>query len=730
MTTYWAHSARDSIPAQSYAEHIENVRRDALKNAERAGSYSPKHRKVLTEASGLAAEYHDLGKLDPANQAVLACEGGKGRLPLNHVDAGSSYLLQAKSPFAALMVYAHHRGLPSIPNERIKEKNIFRDVELRDTTDARLNEYLKLHWSLVEDCTSRQAGERRVSLQAILARMALSCLVDADHSDTARNYGEGISAPTATLCETAERRLAVLDRYVKDLTLGRLDVRTELRSAIYAACRDADTKPSIFACDSPVGTGKTTAIMAHLLRAVAAKGLRRIVIVLPFTNIIDQSVDIYRKALLLPSENPEDIVAAHHHRVEFADWRSRQFSMLWQTPIVVTTAVQFFETLASNQTAALRKLHQIAGSAIFIDEAHAALPSYLWPAAWKWLRELSDDWGCHFVFGSGSSTRFWELDDFVQPSVKLPELVPDDVRATVKAAETARIAYRTQASPLDLASLVQWVCEQTGPRLLILNTVQSAAVVARDLAQKRGRVKVEHLSTALAPCHRKATLERVRKRLEDRSDNDWTLVATSCVEAGVDLSFRTCFRERCSLVSLIQIGGRGNRSGEYDDTQIWDFQLVYDDFLREHPTFRTSTRILGELFTEGKIGPDQCKESLRREIRQDGLKKIADEISTGEKNYDFPAVEEAFKVIDSNTVTAVIDEGILLRLDRGEKIKVEELQNYSVQIWNYRTDEWALRESARFPGVMFWTLGYDDFLGYMTGVLNMLEFRTGNMPPI
>src|SRR5687768_12435868 len=149
MTAYLAHSAREGFPSQSYAEHIENVRRDALKNAERAGGYSPKHGKVLTEASGLAAEYHDLGKLDPENQAVLACEGGKGRLPLNHVDAGSAYLLRGKSPFAALVVYAHHRGLPSIPTERTKEKNVFRDVELRDTTDARLNDYLKVHRSLI-----------------------------------------------------------------------------------------------------------------------------------------------------------------------------------------------------------------------------------------------------------------------------------------------------------------------------------------------------------------------------------------------------------------------------------------------------------------------------------------------------------------------------------------------------------------------------------------------------
>lgn len=727
MTCYLAHSARDGIPAQSYSEHIENVRHDAQSHAEVAGSYSVKFRNSLKETAGLAAEFHDLGKLDSANQSVLASEGGKRRLPLNHVDAGSAYLLQAKSPFAALMVYAHHRGLPSIPNERTKGEYLFRDGELKDATDARLSEYLGVHRSVIQARSSTGKEERPIVLEPLLARMALSCLVDADHSDTARHYEEGGSMMSANLSDTAEKRLAVLDRYVRDLTLGKLDVRTELRSAVYAACRDADTKPAMLACDSAVGTGKTTAIMAHLLRAVAAKGLRRVIVVLPFTNIIDQSVDVYRKALILPTENPQDVVAAHHHRVEFDDWRSRQFSFLWQAPVIVTTAVQFFETLANNKTGALRKFHQIAGSAIFIDEAHASLPSYLWPAAWKWLKELSEDWGCHFVFGSGSLTRFWELNDFVEPPLKLPELVLEDVRARVKDAEVGRVSYRTRKDPLELAKLIQWVSGEPGPRLLILNTVQSAAVIAGELERKHGRANIEHLSTSLAPYHRRVTLDRVKSRLEDRSDSDWTLVATSCVEAGVDLSFRTAFRERCSLVSLIQTGGRGNRSGEYDDTVVWDFSLVYDDMLREHPAFKTSARILSELFANGEVSPEQCKKALKREIRQAGLKKIVEEIATAEKARDFPAVEEAFKVIDSNTVTAVIDEGIQLRLDSGDKISVDELQQGSVQIWSYRREEWGLRECSRFPGVMFWTLAYDDFLGYMAGVLKILDFKKGNL---
>lgn len=132
--------------------------------------------------------------------------------------------------------------------------------------------------------------------------------------------------------------------------------------------------------------------MAHLLRAASDKNLRRIFVVLPYTNIITQAVEVYRKALVLKGENPEEVVVAHHHKADYAMPDSRRFTMLWHAPIVVTTAVQFFETLASNMPADLRKLHRLPGSAVFLDEAHAALPTHLWPQAWQWLNELSEHW--------------------------------------------------------------------------------------------------------------------------------------------------------------------------------------------------------------------------------------------------------------------------------------------------------------------------------------------------
>src|SRR5262249_1677483 len=143
----------------------------------------------------------------------------------------------------------------------------------------------------------------------------------------------------------AAKRLELLDQYVAELNRGREDERSRLRWQVYQACRNSETAAGVWACDSPVGSGKTTAVMAHLLKVASAKRQRRVVVVLPFTNIIDQSVDVYRKALVGPGQSLDEIVVAHHHRAEFEEPAARQYSFLWHAPIVVTTAVQFFETL-------------------------------------------------------------------------------------------------------------------------------------------------------------------------------------------------------------------------------------------------------------------------------------------------------------------------------------------------------------------------------------------------
>jgi len=731
---YLAHSAKDDIPAQSYQAHVCNVYEMALGNAARAGAYS-KHGTLMKDAVAFAALYHDLGKLAPENQQVLK-SSNRGSLPLHHWDAGVAALqsdgLSLAENLAALFVYSHHIGLQSLPDENAKGKgNVFRDITLnqdgrpvKEIIDKGLSDYIKAHKSSLTELPAMEQSEwQGVAPTPLFMRIALSCLVDADHTDTARHYNNFVPEGEILLCP--DKRLALLDKYVAVLAKKPSgdDKRNKLRQAIYDSCRNASpSEKGLITCDSPVGTGKTTAVMAHLLNVAKTKKLRRIFVVLPFTNIIDQSVDIYRN-LVLSGEDPEKAVAAHHHKAEFEDMSSRVFSFLWNAPITVTTAVQFFETLASNHPASLRKLHQLAGSAIFIDEAHAMLPATLWSQAWKWIQELVDNWGCYVVLASGSLNRFWELEEFSIPPFKnIPELVDDSVRKSALDSELIRINYVKEEKPLNADEICDWIKELQGPRLIILNTVHSAASVAKKLFKSyNDRRFVEHLSTALAPIHRKIILERIKKRLGNPNDNDWTLVATSCVEAGIDFSFRTAAREFCSLVSTIQTAGRINRSSEYGESNLWNFQIVPGVFLKEHPSFATSARILKQLFDEGKITPEYCAEAMKREVRErNQLSADSNPVVIAERNREFPSVNDQFKIIPTNTVTAIIDRGMCERIERHEKVNFLELQQKSVSIYSNNINKFSLRPLQGFKDLYEWMLDYNsDCLGYMAGVLKI-----------
>lgn len=726
---FYAHSAKQEIgvAAQPYAEHITNVHRFACENAIGAGPL--KFSELFQDAVRLAAEFHDLGKLDPLNQAVLNGQAKSQRsLPVNHVDAGVAHLWnqqgQPATSLAALLIYSHHRGLPDVALALL---NLFRDIDLKtkvgktkDWTDQHLASYIASHRTeLSKDLVNTKLKYQGASNDRLLARMALSCLVDADHLDTALNYQN--EQPINTIDLRANERLHAIDQYIDSLASSSDNTdRNRLRASVYSTCRFAEINRGIVSCDSPVGSGKTTAVMAHLLNAAVKHGMRRVFVVLPFTNIITQSVDVYRKSIVLAGEDPNQIVGAHHHRAEFEDVDSRHLTYRWQAPVIVTTAVQFFETLAAARTGALRKLHQLANSVIFIDESHASLPTQLWPVAWKWLIGLRDDWNCHFVLGSGSLSEFWRLPDICTPTERVESLISAEPAEASLQFELNRIRFRRHVKPLSLEMLIDWVIAKHGPRLLIVNTVQSAAFIAQALNDIGS--SVEHLSTSLTPWHRKVSLDRVKARLYDNTDQDWTLVATSCVEAGVDISFAVGFRERCSLNSLLQTSGRVNRNNELRRAEVWDFQLIHDHRLRPHPSFEDTAAVLGELFDEDRVSPEFCTEAMRREINRAGMKSVSHQLVAAEQKREYDKVQKLFRVIDSSTDCAIVDQSIVDRLRAREQVSFRDIQDSSVQIYTNRRDELALEPIVEFPGLFKWTLDYNPFVGYMAGVIPNAEF--------
>ena len=725
-----AHSARYGYPEQSYKEHVSEVLRMAKIFALGVLPYIAfaDLADLFMSSVCTSAEYHDLGKIDTANQKVLS-DKPQEKLPVKHEDAGTALLLQSHLP-AALSVFSHHSGLPSIGEEREKEHS-FRNVNqvigyekmVMDITNENLKDYIAIHATEIKNSASK-LSERGRPKDTLFYRIALSCLVDADHTDTARHYGGEDLASDIPLSPV--KRLAYLDAHInslaaEDVTPERLAVRQEF----YHICRNTELKNrGLNACSMPVGTGKTTSVMAHLLRVADQFGLRRVFVVLPFTNIINQSVNTYRNALISLYEDPEAVVAAHHYKAEYKNQLLMASSFRWNAPITVTTAVQFFETLASSRPSSLRKLHNLPGAAIFIDEAHATLPAHLWPQAWKWLLSLVENWGCHVVLGSGSLSHFWHLEEFSEKKIMVPEIAGDNLFKKAAQLEQNRIVYRLKREAMNLDELCQWVCHDLpGPRIVVMNTVQSAAALADKIACERGRDMVEHLSTALTSIDREKTLKRIKLRLKDKGDIDWTLVATTCAEAGLNFSFRSGAREMSSLGSTIQLGGRVNRQCEYgSDCELWCFYIKKDAFLREHKHFRTSAAVLAKFFDEGKIGPDFCTEALLREIREKNTGKASDDlIVQAENRANYPSVSRLFQVIeDDGMFTVIVDEGFKLRLENREKPTSREMQTLTVRMRRDQIEALRLPRIGRYQDLYFcYPEFYDDFLGYMEGILKM-----------
>lgn len=728
---YYARSASSSAPNQPYPEHISNVLESAARFWAEASRYwrSESNTDLLAGIVRSAAAFHDLGKLDDANQKVLSGKNPHAHLPIPHEDAGAAHLSAQQEILPALLVYAHHIGLPDLNEIRSQNPPLRRaDADTRAAVDRALSELLRRHAE--SGCLSPPPGSLSGVHTAFDFRILFSCLTDADHGDAARASGETACAPSPPGLRATER-LEALKKYVSSFppaASSEEQRRNALRSAFFEACLQSPMDVSLTECDAPVGTGKTTAVMAHLLRVAEKHQLRRVFVILPFTNIIRQSVEVYRKALVLPGEKPEEVVAELHHRADFANKESRRLTALWNAPIVVTTAVAFFETLASNHPATLRRLHNLPGSAVFLDEAHAMLPAKLLPLAWQWINLTAHDWQCFWTLASGSLNRFWELDEFRikdQTCAAVSNILPPAVQTALASAETVRVAYRRKPEPLSLAALVGWLATLEGPVLVVLNTVHTAAATACLAAETFGPGNVLHLSTSLSTKDREITLDLVKAKLRYQGHNNWFLFATSCVEAGVDLSFRTGVRECASLASLLQLAGRINRNAQSSEADVWTISLDADDpDVVANPAWTVSARILFDFFPT--VSPSFCTEALKRELREGGISSELETLIKDEGVCAFKTVEKNFRVIPDGSVSAVVDKALIERIERFEEVSWRDIQNSSVQIRHRLVEKLALEESRRYPGVFLWKYDYSPFLGYMEGVLKLADIDKNN----
>jgi CRISPR-associated endonuclease/helicase Cas3 len=336
---------------------------------------------------------------------------------------------------------------------------------------------------------------------------------------------------------------------------------------------------------------------------------------------------------------------------------------------------------------------------------------------------------CRVVFASGSLARFWENEEIVDTPVKLPELLPPALAERVFQGERSRIRYETASRPVEsVGQLIDVIVRAPGPRLAILNTVQSAAVVASAFHEAGHRIL--HLSTALCPRDRDIVTQKISRRL-CQNDVDWTLVATSCVESGVDFSFRTAFRERFSTASLIQVGGRVNRHSEFDAAgggAVFDFLIDSDGGITANPAAKISRAVLRTQFRDGRFArgdltPAQLvTEAMAEEIRRrGGLDR--DAVGEAEAQRDYPTVADEGRVIQADTRLVIVDPFLREQIEQHSPLGFRTLLEGSVQIWATKISLLGLSPLPSRREIYFWPYEYDpEMLGYMAGVLRLRQF--------
>jgi len=428
----------------------------------------------------------------------------------------------------------------------------------------------------------QQAKDRRPFQQAFLARMLFSCLVDADFIDTERFYLQVKGDPDLRSSGPGRPSLAAL-REKLDIYLGQFKADSDvnrLRADILHQVREhASDAPGLFSLTVPTGGGKTLASLAFALDHAIRHGLRRVIFVIPFTSIVEQNAAVFREAL-----GPLGDAAVLEHHSAFIErqpprddpeqYQSVQKLRLamenWDAPIVVTTAVQFFESLFAARPSQCRKLHNIAGSVVVLDEAQT-MPLRLLRPCVAAIDELARNYRTSVVLCTATQPVL-EAPAFEGglPLEAVRELAPEPARL-FQQLERVRVRH---VGTLDDAALAGHMREREQV-LCIVNNRPHARAVYEAMADLPG---ARHLTTLMCAKHRSEVLAEVRQMLKDRQP--CRVVSTSLIEAGVDVDFPAVLRVEAGLDSIAQAAGRCNREGlrSPDASEVLVFANASDDW--------------------------------------------------------------------------------------------------------------------------------------------------------
>ena len=637
--TLFAHSS-DKIQWEPLIDHLEAVSAAAGANARWFDASN------LAEIAGLL---HDLGKVKPGFQRKLHGEANS----TSHSGEGARHILEAfkDSPIAKLIAFCiagHHSGLPNgLARSHGQPATPLRE-RLSQAEQLELPERVSLPVPRAPG-PFKGLSQRDYFEFQFFTRMLFSALVDADFIETERYY-------TPDAPRTAEFDLTVLrdalSQKLSEFGPALTDVN-RLRAEVLAAAQSrAALSPGFFTLTVPTGGGKTYSALRFALDHAVTHGLRRVIYVAPFMAIIEQTANVFRDAL-----GDSDAVLEHHSGFELSDLadefaaeRMKLAAQNWDRPVVVTTAVQFYESLFSNRTQKCRKLHNIAHSVIILDEAQSLPVNYLRPCLAA-LKELTRGYGCSVVLCTATQPAISDGDGLkvaeAIPKSATREIAPDPERLH----EAMRRVQVQQVGPISNDDLAARVAGRKA--LVIVNNKRQA----RALFNLLGKGRALHLSTNMTARHRQDVLARIKAGF------DGPVISTALVEAGVDLDFPEVWRAVAGLDSIVQAAGRCNRNGLMDKGQVYVFDP--EDGFPPPPELVLNADIAREVLRAypDPLHPDAIRAYFQRLYwdrnadldSRDILKQIAD----AGRQLDFPFADIAadFRLIEDASRPLIIGTG-------------------------------------------------------------------------
>ena len=529
---YLAHSATEEHPeGQALKEHLEKVSQLSEAFCRTFGAEKDGH---------LCGLYHDIGKYSLAFQKRLA--GGQARV--DHSTAGALLLFENQNFPVAMCIAGHHAGLADFGTK----------YDLAETFLGRIKQAQK---GGLEDCGAWRSeisdqipigGERRPELGSYFyTKMLFSALTDADWLDTEAYFlNQMLSLKTTAVDELLKK----LDAYIAPWWDAESEINLRRCKILKSSIEHGADSPGLFSMTVPTGGGKTVSSMAFALHHAVSHGMRRIIYVIPYCSILEQTQRVFED--IFGKEN----VTAHYSGAEFSasgeQVNTGVFSAEnWEAPVILTTAVQFFESIYSNKPGKNRKLHNIAKSVLVFDEAQMLPVPFLRPCLAA-ICELVKDYGCSSVLCTATQPSVERLLQEFAPGLPVRELCPEPGKMYQA---FRRVRYTDDGELSDDELLEQLcACRQV---LCVVNSRKQAQALYHALETGEGSF---HLSTMMTPHDRRRKLEEIRTRLQD--GRECRVISTSLIEAGVDVDFPVVYRALAGLDSIIQAGGRCNREGK------------------------------------------------------------------------------------------------------------------------------------------------------------------------